>query len=175
MKTPKRTQLEYKTVKLISCPACGVEIADDVLAEHTKSVLCSTKTLAKQAELSGLVRCEDAIFEQLSGTGALVVKLKTGVKPHDAQIRSISGFNAVEEQWADSVAVALMRRAGRPMEDRIRAVKTYAKWREEHPMERVSIGEEENQHVESWCNRREIGIQFKHGTVRYNGSHGAIR
>lgn len=156
-----------------TCRLCGVEVAASVAKQHTNTVPCEVRRLIKTAHENGLVRCEDAIFSQLTSaelTGANVRagKLKTGITTHPGKADM---YSAIEESWADSVAVALMRRAEWSMEMRLDAVRRYAEWRKDNPLETVHAIAEETTRVDGWKNCREIGVSFsRRGTmVRYDG------
>lgn len=167
MKSPTRSQLDYQNVKLISCPSCGVEIADDVLEEHTKSVPCAAKAEARKAEAMGLTRCEDAILEQLSEIGVPIAKFKTRVRTHDGFSRKTIAFYSIEEQWADRVAVELMRQPGFTMDERIAAVEKYLKWRERYPNAKVRVSKE--QRTDLWRKNNETRVSFRRGVACYDG------
>lgn len=150
------------------CQNCGVEVADSVLEEHKKSAWCKTRGIAYEAERSGLVRCNVAMFDMLSAAGARVSILKTGLREPDR--RKIMTGDPVDERWADSVAVEIVRHTEWPLEARIRAVENYVAWRKKHPRGAVRMTEN-GQRVDSWCNSGETSIAFRRGMADYDGTH----
>ncbi len=147
---------------------CGVEVAVSVMSQHVKTVPCKVRRLIRDAHANGLVRCEDAVFIHLSMMDVRAGKIKTGIITHPGKPAT---YSAVEEAWADVVAVALMRKTGQPLEMRIDAVRRYAEWRKENPMEIVYTSTEDAVRNDGWRNCKETDVSFnrKGSVVRYDG------
>ncbi len=153
----------------MKCQSCGVEVLESVLEQHAQSVPCHARTLARQAELRGLVRCEDAIASQLKGTQASVEMLKTGICTHTSVSRKHDPYDFMEEMWVDRVVLEILRSEAWTPEERVQAVNKYATWRKRYPHAPVRVPLAINQSYSLEIDR-DVTISFtKRAGVIYDG------
>lgn len=176
----KKSQYVYPELNPMSCDKCGVEIDKKMHTQHADSIPCVAMALAKQAGRDGYVKCEEAMFVLLCSVtpldhpSALVSKLKTGIETSNQFQRKLVAYNAIEELWADRVAVEMIRQMQWSMEARLQAVRRYAAWKQHNATEAVDVGGAPTGKVDPWTTNgvaigESLGVAFGRNRVSYDG------